>query len=449
MSVVSCSTTSTTAYKVTADTTGTLVLQTGSTPTTAATIDASQNMGLGVTPSAWRSIQKSLDIGVAASVTGFTALPYLRSYANAYINSGGSAIYKINGEAGAYTIDGNVHAWFNAASGTAGNPISFTQAMTLDSNGRLSLTTANPDTTGIIVQATTTTNAAAMAFINQSGVNKFYVGLDSSTGNRIGSLPYAGSMWHEGAYSLQFGTSNTLRATIDSSGNFNLNTTGAFGKFCADIGAFAFTAGASGSSLSWGTSSTSGRPCITVASTGTGQDSAFRTVVSPDNGSSWQGWTNGVNIETGSNTLSWCINGNNNTSRVFSSGGVAMRLTTGGALSTVTGSLGTISDIRMKKDVVDATPKLDQLMQLRVVNYVLIDDPEERKMLGFVAQEVEQVFAGLIEEHDILDPDTKEVTMQQKTVKTTVLIPMLVKAMQEQQAIIETLTNRITALENK
>ena len=44
MSTISSSTTSTTAYKVTADTTGTLVLQTGATPTTALTIDASQNI---------------------------------------------------------------------------------------------------------------------------------------------------------------------------------------------------------------------------------------------------------------------------------------------------------------------------------------------------------------------------------------------------------------------
>ena len=49
MSTISASTTTTTAYKVTADTTGTLVLQTGSTPTTAATIDASQNVGVNST----------------------------------------------------------------------------------------------------------------------------------------------------------------------------------------------------------------------------------------------------------------------------------------------------------------------------------------------------------------------------------------------------------------
>lgn len=46
MTTISSSTTSTTAYKVTADTTGTLVLQTGATPTTAMTIDASQNVNI-------------------------------------------------------------------------------------------------------------------------------------------------------------------------------------------------------------------------------------------------------------------------------------------------------------------------------------------------------------------------------------------------------------------
>ena len=48
MSTISASTTSTTAYKVTADTTGALVLQTGATPTTAVTIDTSGNVKLSI-----------------------------------------------------------------------------------------------------------------------------------------------------------------------------------------------------------------------------------------------------------------------------------------------------------------------------------------------------------------------------------------------------------------
>ena len=47
MSTISASTTSTTAFKVTSDTTGTLVLQTGSGPTTAATIDTTGNFVVG------------------------------------------------------------------------------------------------------------------------------------------------------------------------------------------------------------------------------------------------------------------------------------------------------------------------------------------------------------------------------------------------------------------
>ena len=47
MSTISASTTSTTAFKITTDTTGALVFQTGASPTTAVTIDGSQNVGIG------------------------------------------------------------------------------------------------------------------------------------------------------------------------------------------------------------------------------------------------------------------------------------------------------------------------------------------------------------------------------------------------------------------
>ncbi len=441
MSTISASTTTTTAYKVTADTTGTLVLQTGSTPTTAATIDASQNVGVNSTGTIRTKLMVSssnasdtLTVGTASG--GFSITNTNNAYGLQFgsLSTGNSWIQsaRLDGTATAYNL------LLQPGGGSVGIGVTSPSYIldTYDSTGQIRVArnrTTTGDMGGLILSGLNASSSAVSYALVQSNASTV------TAGSEAGNLDF---------YTMRSGLL-TLAARIDSGGNFNLNTTGAFGKFCADVGALAFTASNSGSSLTWGTSSTSGRPAITVASTGSGQDAAFRTVVSPDNGSTWLGWTNGINIETGSNTLSWCINGSANPGRVFSSGGVAMRLTTGGALSTSTGSLGTISDIRMKKDVVDATPKLDQLMQLRVVNYVLIDDPEERKLLGFVAQEVEQVFAGLIEEHDILDPDTKEVTMHQKTVKTTVLIPMLVKAMQEQQAIIETLTNRITALEAK
>jgi hypothetical protein len=47
MSTISASTTTTTAFKITTDTTGALVFQTGASPTTAVTFNASQNVGIG------------------------------------------------------------------------------------------------------------------------------------------------------------------------------------------------------------------------------------------------------------------------------------------------------------------------------------------------------------------------------------------------------------------
>jgi hypothetical protein len=241
------------------------------------------------------------------------------------------------------------------------------------------------------------------------------------------------------------GTSPTERARITSAGLVGVNTASPATQFHVNTGTAALTAGNAGAFLLV-QSTGGGRPCIQVASSQVSQDSGYRTVVT--NGSTFSGWTVGVNIETSSDTLSWCYTSGQTNPVYSTSGSVAMRLSTSGGLSTATGTLGTISDIRMKKNVADATPKLEQLMQLRVVNYNLIDDPKEQKLLGFVAQEIEQIFPKLIEEFDVRDQETKELIMMQKTVKTTVLIPMLVKAIQEQQALITALTTRITALES-
>jgi hypothetical protein len=129
--------------------------------------------------------------------------------------------------------------------------------------------------------------------------------------------------------------------------------------------------------------------------------------------------------------------------RINAGGTQRFQFTSAGQAYNSTGTWGTISDVRLKENIFDATPKLNGLMQLRVVNYNLKSDPEV-KQLGFIAQEVEQVFPGLVES---LEEDCEG--GHYKTVKTTVLIPMLVKAIQEQQAIITALTARITALESK
>jgi hypothetical protein len=101
-----------------------------------ATLDASGNVGVGVTPSAWNSSYRALQIGATGalwqSASGFTFLSD-----NAFVNSGASNTYITTAAASFYRQNAGVHTWWNAPSGTAGNAITFTQAMTLDTLGNL------------------------------------------------------------------------------------------------------------------------------------------------------------------------------------------------------------------------------------------------------------------------------------------------------------------------
>jgi hypothetical protein len=119
-----------------------------------------------------------------------------------------------------------------------------------------------------------------------------------------------------------------------------------------------------------------------------------------------------------------------------------------GNVQNTNNSYGAISDIKLKENIVDATPKLEQLNRVRVVNFNLKSSPEQ-KQLGVIAQELENIFPGMVDEINDRDADGNVLETKTKSVKYSVFVPMLIKAMQEQQAIIETLTARISALETK
>ncbi len=108
-----------------------------------ATIDASGNLGLGVTPSAWVSTAKAIHLSTLAAVGHRNGTSDLILSWNASVtsgtNSGTGYVYRSSGDrASAYEQNGE-HRWYTATAGTAGNPISFTEAMTLDANGVLSI----------------------------------------------------------------------------------------------------------------------------------------------------------------------------------------------------------------------------------------------------------------------------------------------------------------------
>jgi hypothetical protein len=112
------------------------------------------------------------------------------------------------------------------------------------------------------------------------------------------------------------------------------------------------------------------------------------------------------------------------------------------AVSTV---ISSISDIRYKENVRDLDVGLDKIMELkpRLYDWKEGKGADIKNARGFIAQEFEQVFPDLIDEWKEPAPEGEE---PYKSVRQD-LIPVLVKAIQEQQALITSLTDRIAALE--
>jgi hypothetical protein len=196
-STISAGTTTTTALVYSADTSGVLQLQTngGTTAltldtsqnatfagkvasasslqlatngtTTAVTIDTNQNVGIGVIPSAWNSIYKVQQIG--AQLVTYNYGGYNGWGANFYIDSAGTNRYIQTDYATIYQQNrtNGVHAWYIAPSGTAGNVVTFTQAMTLDNSGNLLVgnTATNLGVFTVYNNATNFASVQALAYL--------------------------------------------------------------------------------------------------------------------------------------------------------------------------------------------------------------------------------------------------------------------------------------------
>ena len=120
-----------------------------------------------------------------------------------------------------------------------------------------------------------------------------------------------------------------------------------------------------------------------------------------------------------------------------------------GDLKRTSQGIFTVSDIRLKENIVDSTPKLEDLLKVRVVNYNL-KGSDGTKLIGVVAQELEPIFPTLVNngelsQHDIYLGKTESY----KSVKYSCFDVILIKAFQEQMAIINKLSAQLDDLESK
>jgi hypothetical protein len=169
--------------------------------------DASGNLGLGVTPSAWAL--KAFQIA-AGAVAGGNAGQGIAIVRNAYFD--GSWKYYASSTASIYEQDAGQHIWKTAPSGTAGNAITFTQAMTLDASGRLGIGTTSPTARLHVLANDGLNEGVAAAIIRQGG----------SAGNNGILIDVTNT---PNAYVADFRINNSSVMRLDASGNLGIGTT--------------------------------------------------------------------------------------------------------------------------------------------------------------------------------------------------------------------------------
>jgi len=364
----------------------------------AARIDSGGQFGVGITPSAWSGAGRvAVQVGgsVVSSFAGnvTTALAnnyYYNGSVDSFINGSGYAQYYVQ-------TSGGVHLWgtSTAASSSANSPATLTQVMTLDASGNLGIGTTSPSSR---LNVTATASTIGQSRIEGSGVGTLFAGM---TAGALGFL-------HSNTGTLAFGTStsdNNLveRARIDSSGNLLVGTTSTVGK-------------------------------LTVS------ESNAATIVASISATSASHSTQVLQVKCarGATTAYNLIQGqNNSTTECFKVDGA-------GDVKNTNNSYGAISDIKVKENIIDATPKLADMMQVKVRNYNLVGSTT--KQIGVIAQELETVFPLMIDETPDRDAEGNDLGTTTKGVKYSVFVPMLIKAIQEQQALITQLQADVAAL---
>lgn len=211
----------------------------------------------------------------------------------------------------------------------------------------------------------------------------------------------------------------------------------------SNISSYAPTVSGSGAYGTWGISISGNAATATTATNLSGGTVSASSISSSGNITAYSG-TSYAALQPASVSLYNGTTGMYCDGSVFGwqfSGTTRGQLTSGGANYNTTGTYAAFSDSRIKQNIVNAPNYLDKLCALNVVNFNYIDN--QNKMLGFIAQDVEKIMPGLVE---IVENKNYPNITDLKGIKLTVLIPMLVQAIQELKSGLDTANAEIAAL---
>jgi hypothetical protein len=357
--------------------------------TNAVYIDSSQNVGIGTNSPTVYGTYKTLEVrgtggGVVQFGTGATTAAYVYS-------------------------DGTNSGFNNLVSGYMNFATAGTERMRIDSSGNVGIGTSSP-----------TFDAGSGLQISRAGVSTLRLSdTTDSTNIEIKAAVGAVAISGRGSYPMLFETNGSERMRIDSSGNVGIGvvpSSWTLGKAIevSSLGTALWSSGAGSTSLSagayynsgWKYANATSKPSL-IDFDNAGKIATFTVTATGTAG-------NAVTFVTGP-------------------------FVANGGTSWTTGS----SDVRLKKNF-EVSQGLTELLQIEPVKFHFDwEEDSAPKRLGFKAQNLLPLIPEMVVEKE----DKAEDGTPYLTITPDYILPVLVKAIQEQQALITALTTRITALE--
>jgi hypothetical protein len=376
---------------------------------TALVFDGS-NLGLGVTPSAWFANSKAFQMGPGFSLEARTNDATVFSLgANQYINSAGNRIYLTTNVASLYEQNTGQHRWYTAPSGTAGNTISFTQAMTLDASGNLGVGATSPGASHrLTIQGVGTSgNPMGGIIFRQGSTDTMYIGSVSTDNNTDVEIfnPRNGY--------LRFATNNTERGRFTAGGYFKASNDG---TYVDSTGTFHELRGGAANGYTAVVSSPVATPSAQYVF-----DIRFSAATPNDATARFLNCTDAT------------------ATRAY--------IRSNGGLSNYQANDTNLSDERTKKDIAPLGPMWAKIKALEIVTFKYKDQTHDDDNIGLIAQQVEAVAPEFVD----VDGwgDTPEDGVPLKSIYTADMYHAAIKALQEAMARIESLEAKVAALEAK
>ena len=411
---------------------------------TAITIDSSENVGIGGSPS--KKLTVSSD-GVLDGITMSGANAPIISVTNTQTTSIARMLAQTT---------------FSSLGTASNHPLVLitndTERLRIDTSGNVGIGTSNA----------TPSNGEGMCLGSSSAITRLDM-RNSTTGDATGdgtSLQLNGNNFtienREAGY-VAFSTSLTERMRIDASGNVQIGTgTPAYLVGTSDIAQLSVNrVGTSGAI----TNASRSAAYINVNGADGGSSIEFNTADANNtqpteamrldsSGNLLVGTTTASDAQIISKTSGSSYNMYYQAPSLYSGGYRFIRFQVGSPLSTVgaiesngsTTTYSTSSDYRLKENVDYDFNALDRVAQLKPARFNFIADETNTTVDGFLAHEVQDIIPEAISgEKDAVDDEGNP---EYQGIDQSKLVPLLTKAIQEQQTIIDDLKTRIETLEN-